>query len=478
MKEDLLNFISNKVFFYLSSRYATFILQFVVSLLLSARLGPHYLGVWGVYIVIHNYYYRLNLGIPYSSQVMLIQNLKDRNNCNLIYFNSLIVTGFLILIVAVCTIILGSVSVSYFDKYNISWQLYVLAAIACIEHVNYLLISVFRVNNQIYEIAFQQSITVVFQLVVLFFAQGEHLVIVLLFALLVSALSSLFLLLCRNRMSVKGCHVDKTIIKELLNKGYALFFYNTCFYFIMMSLRTIISSDYSPEEFGNFTFAYTLSNAIMLLVEALIFLVSPKMISMYASADLEKIRINMRKIRFNYITLIHLLMYMALVVFPYVKLLFKQYTTISSAFIFVSLILMTQSFNMAFAQCLIARNKEKKAALSSLIALAINLVVGALLSRVFHVEYQYVMLSSVLSMMVFSILLFVYLKEEIGLTWKRDTVSWRLLVPYLVFLATTIVGLNVSQYMIVIFLLLNLKEIKKIGETIFLIFNKPNIVNV
>ena len=78
-------------------------------------------------------------------------------------------------------------------------------------------------------------------------------------------------------MSVKGCHVDKTIIKELLNKGYALFFYNTCFYFIMMSLRTIISSDYSPEEFGNFTFAYTLSNAIMLLVEALIFLVSPKM---------------------------------------------------------------------------------------------------------------------------------------------------------------------------------------------------------
>ena len=118
MKEDLLNFISNKVFFYLSSRYATFILQFVVSLLLSARLGPHYLGVWGVYIVIHNYYYRLNLGIPYSSQVMLIQNLKDRNNCNLIYFNSLIVTGFLILIVAVCTIILGSVSVSYFDKYN------------------------------------------------------------------------------------------------------------------------------------------------------------------------------------------------------------------------------------------------------------------------------------------------------------------------------------------------------------------------
>lgn len=475
---SLKDLISNKVFFYLLSRYATFFLQFVVSLLLSARLGPYYLGVWGVYLVIHNFYYRLNLGIPYSSQVMLLQNVKDKQRCSLIYFNALVVTGCLILMAAVSVVFLGGLSIAYFEKYNISWQLYVLAAIACVEYVNYLLISVFRVYNQIYEIAFQQSITVICQLVVLFFARGEHLVNLLLFTLLASALSSLFLLLWRNRVSIKGCYIDKFLIKEILNKGWALFLYNTCFYFIMMSLRTIISSDYSPEEFGNFSFAYTLSNAVMLLVEAVIFLVSPKMISMYASADFEKVKTNIKMVRFNYITLIHLLMYFALVVFPYVEKIFTQYTTISSALIFVSLILMTESFNMAFAQCLIARNKERNAALSSFSAFLVNLVGCIILVKVFQVEYQYVMIASILSMMVFFFMLFAFLRKEIGLSLKNDVLSWKLLIPYLVFLITSIVGINISQYMIVIFLAFNFKEIKKIGETMYLILRKPNIVNV
>lgn len=472
------NLISNKVFFYLLSRYATFFLQFVVSLLLSARLGPYYLGVWGVYLVIHNYYYRLNLGIPYSSQVMLLQNVKDKQRCSLIYFNALVVMGYLILIAAISAIVLGRFSIAYLEKYNISWQLYVLAAIACVEYVNYLLVSLFRVYNQIYEIAFQQSITVICQLGVLFFARGEHLVNLLLFTLFASALSSLFLLLWRNRLSIKGCYIDKLLIKDILNKGWALFLYNTCFYFIMMSLRTIISSDYSPEEFGNFSFAYTLSNAVMLLVEAVIFLVSPKMIAMYASADLEKIKANMKMVRFNYITLIHLLMYMALVVFPYVDKIFTQYTTISSALVFVSLILMAESFNMAFAQCLIARNQERSAALSSLVAFVVNLGGCIILVKVFHVAYQYVMLASVLSMVVFFFMLFAFLKKEIGLSLKDDVLSWKLLVPYLVFLLTSIIGVNISQYLIILFLLLNFKEVKKIGETVFLILQKPNIVNI
>lgn len=470
--------LSNKVFFYLSTRYATFFLQFVVSLLLSARLGPYYLGVWGVYLVIHNYYYRLNLGIPYSSQVMLLQNVTDKQRCSSIYFNALVVTGCLILLALVSSIFWGRLSVAYLEKYNITWQLYVLAAIACVEYINYLLVSTFRVYNQIYEIAFQQSITVIFQLVVLFFARGEHLVNLLLFSLLASALSSLLLLLWRNRVPIKGCYIDKSLIKEILNKGWALFLYNTCFYFIMMSLRTIISFDYSPEEFGNFSFAYTLSNAVMLLVEAVIFLVSPKMISIYSSADLEKIKTNMKMVRFNYITLIHLLMYMAMVVFPYVDKVFTQYTTISSALIYVSLILMTESFNMAFAQCLIARNKERRAAFSSLVALVVNLVGCIILAKIFHLEYQYVMLASVLSMVIFFFMLFAFLRKEIGLSLKKDTLSWKLLVPYLMFLITSIVGINISQFMVVIFLSLNFKEIKKIIETMFLILRKPNIVNI
>ena len=169
---------------------------------------------------------------------------------------------------------------------------------------------------------------------------------------------------------------------------------------------------------------------------------------------------------------------MALVFFPYVDKIFTQYTTISSALIFVSLILMTESFNMAFAQCLIARNKERGAAISALVALAVNLGGCIIFVRVLHVAYQYVMLASVFSMIVFFFVLFAFLRKEIGLNLKNDVLSWKLLVPYLVFLSTSIIGIDISQYMIIFFLFLNFKEVKRIVETMLLILRKPNIVNV
>ena len=169
---------------------------------------------------------------------------------------------------------------------------------------------------------------------------------------------------------------------------------------------------------------------------------------------------------------------MALVFFPYVDKIFTQYTTISSALIFVSLILMTESFNMAFAQCLIARNKERGAAISALVALVVNLGGCIIFVRVLHVAYQYVMLASVFSMIVFFFVLFAFLRKEIGLNLKNDVLSWKLLVPYLLFLSTSIIGINISQYMIIFFLFLNFKEIKRIVETMLLILRKPNIVNV
>lgn len=73
---------------------------------------------------------------------------------------------------------------------------------------------------------------------------------------------------------------------------------------------------------------------------------------------------------------------------------------------------------MAFAQCLIARNKERGAAISALVALAVNLGGCIIFVRVLHVAYQYVMLASVFSMIVFFFVLFAFLRKEIGLNLK------------------------------------------------------------
>ena len=39
--------LKNKVFVYLFTRYFTYGLQFIMSLIIAVRLGPYYLGIYG-----------------------------------------------------------------------------------------------------------------------------------------------------------------------------------------------------------------------------------------------------------------------------------------------------------------------------------------------------------------------------------------------------------------------------------------------
>ena len=79
-------------------------------------------------------------------------------------------------------------------------------------------------------------------------------------------------------LDLKGARFSLTYQGAILKKGLLLFLYNTCFYFIIISVRTIISGNYEVEEFGLFSFSFTLAHAVMLLLESLMFVIFPKMI--------------------------------------------------------------------------------------------------------------------------------------------------------------------------------------------------------
>ena len=73
--------------------------------------------------------------------------------------------------------------------------------------------------------------------------------------------------------------------KSILQKGLYLFLYNSCFYFILISIRTIISVNYTVEEFGYFTFSFTIANAVMLLLDSFNTILFPKTIDLMSSDD-------------------------------------------------------------------------------------------------------------------------------------------------------------------------------------------------
>ena len=169
-----------------------------------------------------------------------------------------------------------------------------------------------------------------------------------------------------------------TISKEfqlvILKKGLYLFLYNSCFYFIIISIRTIISRNYTVEEFGLFTFSYTLSNALMLILDALMFIVFPKVIGKLSSDNSEEVYNTIDTLRMTYITAAHLLIYCAIPCFPLVIYFMPQYSGALMSLNLISLTILIHTNSCGYLELLISRNKEKLAAALSSIALVLNVM--------------------------------------------------------------------------------------------------------
>lgn len=81
-------FFKNKIVVYLLTRYCTYALQFIVSLIIAAKLGPYHLGVYGFFTLILNYFSQINLGIQHSLDVLLAHNKVDKEKSNNFIINS------------------------------------------------------------------------------------------------------------------------------------------------------------------------------------------------------------------------------------------------------------------------------------------------------------------------------------------------------------------------------------------------------
>lgn len=82
--------LKNKVFVYLFTRYFTYGLQFVMSLIIAVRLGPYYLGIYGIIQLILNYINQINFGIPHSLNVLLVHNKQNLKKQNSLILNSIV----------------------------------------------------------------------------------------------------------------------------------------------------------------------------------------------------------------------------------------------------------------------------------------------------------------------------------------------------------------------------------------------------
>ena len=411
-------------------------MQFVISLLCATKMGPYYFGIWGFNLLLLNYMQQINFGIPYSANILLVQQRNNPERFSVIETTSIIAQSFLCIGVFVFAI--GNVLWGYpfLEKYPIGSLFYIVCLTAMSAYMVQIFTIIYRVKHQLTEIAISQSVIPLLMFIAIFFVSGRDLLFWFTILYLIGYLVAFSIFLFRGKVSFKGIP-SKTSFREVYSKGILLFIYNACFYLIILSTRTVVSSEYKVEELGFFTFAYTLADAVILLFAAIQFLLFPKAIEKLHSSNILQVKSTIELLRVNYMTLTHGLMYVAFVFFPVITWLIPKYSTTLTAIDMIALALIMNTTACGYIDYLMAHNKEKQLAKISFISLLINVILAVFMARIMKCQYEYIIVATIVSYSFFSLLCVILGKKQLGDTLSTisilsDCFPMRLLIPFFV----------------------------------------------
>lgn len=474
--------INNKIFLYVCSRYLIYGIHFVILLTVASKLGPYYYGIWGFVLMLISYFSIFNFGIANSLNVLMVQN-KDNSKATADYVASSMIC---ILLLSLAVLIIGVITplchFQLFEKYQIESIFYIICVIAIFDYFNKLFSNIYRVKNRLLELSFYQSTTALLSFFIIFLFTGEMLLYCLLFAYLAAQLISFIFFLIRGCVPFSG-KASYTGMYVVFKKGFYLFLYNSCFYLILTSTSTIISYFYTITEYGYYTFSYNLGNAVLLILEAFAFVLFPKMLDKFYTGDTESIIKTIEQIKENYVVLTHGLMYMAFALFPIFLLFFPQYQDALKALWFTALAVMLTVNSFGYNTLLIAKNRERLIALISFVSLLVNIFTGLLLVY-FKFPFYVIVFSVMASYITFAILCVFFAFRELDFEQNAilmifDIFPLPLLIPFIIALGVAIMDLDIFSFIpLTVFILMNMKNLKKILNTINEIRTNPHITDI
>ena len=476
--------LHNKIFIYLFSRYGIYAIQFATSLVIASKLGPYYFGIYGFILLILSYFGQLHLGIPNALNVLVIHNKEDKLKCNNYIANSLFLYVYFSIIIALLYLAYAVFGFKPIAKYQVDNYLPAMMLIAILVYINGVLTCVLRIKNQINQLSLVSSTNAILNICAVSMFSNETLIITLIICLIISNLITIFI--CYKYKVIpqyKNIHIKINIQKEILSKGLFLFLYNTCFYFIVITIRSIISSNYSIEEFGLFSFSFTIATAVITLLDSLLTIIFPKIIHLLSSDDKKKINNTLDILRISYVSTSHFLVYFAMIFYPLLLIIIPKYENSIISLNLISLSILMNANSCGYSTLLIAQNKEKYSATISITSLLINVLLGLFFVNIVKVSFSYVIIATMLTYMFFSFAIVGIGKKIIGSYSFKSTVSsffpLNLFIPYLAALVISIYNLSyLFSIPLLLYLILNIKDLKRIKDYVVIIINNENISDI
>ena len=483
MIEKIKKFLSNKIMLYLVSRYLVFGVQFVVSLYVVSRLSRFDYGRWSFFSMLVALLGNFHFGFGTAINVLLVQHKNDQKLCTSYVSSGLYMVG------ATCLIPLGLIvavecfHLQYFETYRLGHNVFLVAAAVAAGYFCNYLSNVFRVRNRILELTVFQSLPVFVTMTMVLIFRGERLLQFLFLGTALSSALSLAFFLIRRDFALEP-RFSKELAGQIFHKGILLFLYNAAFLFILLSTKMLVSCYYPVEEFGSFALGYNLANVAVLLSNAIMILIYPRMVDRLSGADRES---NMRAIEFIrrvYITFSHGLLYASMIGFYLLFIYLPKYQGAYRSMVMLSLVLLMYTNACGYSTFLTAQNREKILSNFALVSLVLNVAVVWGLIRLARVPFELVAVGTLFAYTVYVFGISLYSMRMLEYRkpfWRKliDIFPPSLLLPMLFTAALFCFSDNrLFLLCLPVFLLLNVKNIIKITVLVRQLLVAPQMIDV
>ncbi|WP_152286909.1 lipopolysaccharide biosynthesis protein [Flavicella marina] len=365
--------LNSQITHFIGVKYLTFGIQFVNSLLIAKYLGVFYFGIYSFLILLNQYLTYLGMIPSYSLNAILSTKKKSLYYSKRLWHNTLLLTLILCFLVSMIGVLLVSIYPTIFAKYQFYDYFAFVFLIFSVSAFNNVFTNLYRTYGELNKINFNQFIVPFFQLVVLILFNTQSLIYFLLLAMVIGNICSLILFLNNSPISL-GFGFKGSIMKEILTRGGHLLMYNVSFYLLLLSSRTIVSIEFSPEKLGFYSLAVSLSSAVFMVVGSVSFLVYPKLLNKFYANDSSDTKKVLVKIRELYIASCFLLTYMGFLLVPILIVFIPKYSMAMTPF---KILLFTQLiFNNSFGYSVLLVAKKKEKIMTKICLYSVVIIVG------------------------------------------------------------------------------------------------------
>ena len=441
--------------FFAIGRYIVYFFQIIKGFLLAKILGPELFGLFGIFILIQQYLVYSNLGIQYALNVKLSVNDDDKSDFSEKIKSTINSSFVLFVFTSILLIIISTIMIYYKVDFKqiipTSHFIIGLLGVTILFHLQEIFLNIFRIQKKFYIIIITEILISISAIIVIPFFNGLELFYAVIISWFIALLLSTFIFKINYKYEIKW---DTKMIKPLIFIGVPFLLYNFSFNLISMSSRSFVAYFYSIKEMGYFTFAVSLTTAIMLIFNSVSWIIYPRLINKLSNSSLslreqESLLFNLTK---KTLAILFILITSSIIFLPIIFFILEEY---SFSFKSIIILLVNQIvINSTFAlnSYLVGRNLFKQLILSSIIAL-VSCIFFSFIFIELNLDYSWIAFANLVASIIF-------LNSVILIACKKQRLNYKYLINSFNFLL---------QFFLISFALLTIFGFFKIGFMIFLL---------